>query len=63
MLHMHSNCCSAMERKMTQLTLRSVRPEEPQEVADTDARLLSQVLIGTVAVLSVIPFIAYFLQH
>jgi len=47
---------------MSQLLLRTVRPQEPQEIADTDARLLSQILIGTFAVLSVGAFVAYFLQ-
>ena len=40
--------------------LRSVRPEESREIADTDARLLSQILIGTMAFFSVIGFLAYF---
>ncbi len=40
--------------------LRSVRPEEPREIADTDARLLSQILIGTMGVFSVMAFVAYF---
>jgi hypothetical protein len=45
------------------ITLRSVRPQEPQEVADTDARLLSQILIGTFAILSIVPFVGWMVQH
>jgi hypothetical protein len=40
-------------------TLRSVRPQEPQEVADFDARLLSQILIGAFALLSIVPFVGW----
>ena len=47
---------------MSELQLRAVRPQEPQEIADTDARLLSQILIGTFGFLSVGSFVAYFLQ-
>ncbi|HYM18273.1 MAG TPA: hypothetical protein VEU06_06905 [Micropepsaceae bacterium] len=47
---------------MSQLQLRSVRPQEPQEIADVDARFLSQILIGTFAVLSVGAFLVYFVQ-
>jgi len=48
---------------MAELQLRSVRPEEPREVADTDARLLSQILIGSMGILSILAFLAYFFQH
>ena len=47
---------------MSSLELRSVRPEEPQEVADTDARLLSQLLIGIIAVMTIVPFVAWALH-
>jgi hypothetical protein len=47
---------------MSSLELRNARPHEPQEVADTDARLLSQILIGTIGVLMIVPFVTWALQ-
>jgi hypothetical protein len=44
------------------ITLRSVHPQEPQEVADIDARLLSQILIGTFAILLIVPFVGWLVQ-
>ncbi len=48
---------------MSEFELRAVRPQEPQDVADTDARLLTQILIGTFGILSIVPFVAWFLEH
>jgi hypothetical protein len=51
--------CS-MECKMTELSLRSVRPVPPKEIASISARFLTGIVIGFAGVLCLLPFLVYF---
>ena len=42
------------------LTLRSVRPVAPKEVASLSARFLTGVVIGLAGILCLLPFLVYF---
>ena len=49
-----------MELEMTELSLRSVRPVAPREIANFSARILTAFVIGFAGILSLLPFLAYF---
>jgi hypothetical protein len=51
--------CS-MECEMTELSLRSVRPVPPKEIASISARFLTGTVIGFAGVLCLLPFLVYF---
>jgi hypothetical protein len=50
--------CS-MELGMTELSLRSVRPVAPKEIASLSARFLTSLVIAFAGILSLIPFLVY----
>ena len=47
---------------MSELTLRTVHPVETKEVASLDARYLTIFVIAAVGILSLVPFLVYFIQ-
>jgi hypothetical protein len=49
-----------MERKMTELSLRSVRPVAPRETASLSARVLTSFVIAFAGILCLLPFVVYF---
>ena len=42
------------------LSLRSVRPVAPREIANLSARFLTGVVIGLAVILLLLPFLVYF---
>jgi hypothetical protein len=49
-----------MEYEMTELSLRSVRPVAPKEIASLSARFLTGIVIGFAGLLCLLPFLVYF---
>jgi hypothetical protein len=45
---------------MIELSLRSVRPVAPREIASLSARFLTSIVIGFAGILCLLPFLVYF---
>jgi hypothetical protein len=48
---------------MRELTLRTVHPAEPREIASLSARFLTHLVIAFTGILLFTPFVVYLLEH
>jgi hypothetical protein len=60
---LHNSFCVAVERRMTEVTLRAVHPVETKEVASLSARFLTTTVIAASGILLLIPFVVYSVGH